>query len=93
MTDTPPITVNATATSDQWSALARQIVLVLGPLAGFAGANHMTGLSNGLNLATAITGPALAIVSLIYGQWKTRDSANKLAVLANKLPDNVAKTV
>ena len=85
-----PIVVNATPGSDQRGALVRQITLILGPVAAFAAASHMTGLSNDLNLAIAIVGPVSAAVSLVWGQLVTRKASKDKAKMANALPDSVA---
>jgi hypothetical protein len=85
-----PIVVNAKAGPDQWAAGARQAVLILGPLAGYAAANHMLKLADGLNLAIAIVGPSAALVSIVLGQLATRKSANQQAFMANKLSDDIA---
>lgn len=85
-----PIQVNAKAGPDQWAAGARQLILVLGPLAAFAAANHMLRLEGWLNLAIAIIGPAAALAAIVLGQVKTRRDSLAKTVMAQALPDSIA---
>jgi hypothetical protein len=91
MTDSAPIVVNASPAPDQWAAGARQLILILGPLAAFAAANHMLALADWLNLAVAIVGPCAALASLIVGQLHTRKAAQNQAAMAKALPNAVAQ--
>ena len=95
MTDSPPtappIIVNATPASDQWQAGARQAALILGPLAAFAAQSGKLHLAGWLNLVITILGPAAALASLVMGQIKTRHDSQRQAVMADKLPNEIAQ--
>lgn len=86
-----PIVVNAKAGADQWAAGARQLVLILGPLAAFAAANHWLRLADWLNLAIAVVAPMATLAALVLGQIKTRQSALKMTAMAVSLPDTIAQ--
>lgn len=83
-----PIEVNATPTPAQIAALLRQIVTVLGSIAGALG--YAGVFDDRLNLATSMIGPTSALIAIVWGQIATRATAQKLAVAADAAPDRVA---
>jgi hypothetical protein len=88
--DPPPIVAPSSPRGEQLMALARQLILILGPVAAFAAANHMLGLSSGLNLVIQVALPLASFVALILGQIKTRTDSEDKAKLANLVDDKIA---
>jgi secreted protein with Ig-like and vWFA domain len=85
-----PIEVSATPNEAQIAAAIRQIILASGMIAGTLGytqafSEHM------LNLGLALAGPIAALISAVIGQFHTRKTAQKMAIIAEAAPDDVAR--
>lgn len=96
MTDPAPIVVNQSPVPDQQAVALRQALLALG---GAASAFGAIGLSTDLNrladdagLLMLGIGGAVTVGTFIWGQIKTRLSAQQKATMANALPDSIAVT-
>jgi hypothetical protein len=83
-----PIIVNAEPGADQWAAAFRQLLLVAAGIATVFGWRHLAGDASGL---LAIAAPAGGLVAFVIGQIKTRHSAQKMAAMADALPDRIAQ--
>lgn len=84
-----PIEVNATPTAAQIAALLRQVVTLLGAVAGTLG--YAGVFEDKINMAATLIGPASAMIAIVWGQFATRKTAQNLAIAADAAPDRVAQ--
>lgn len=82
-----PIVVNATAAPDQWASAIRYLLMVLAGVAGVLGYAHLAGEFSGLLIIAA---PLGGLITLVFGQRKVIAQSDKLKVMANALPDDIA---
>lgn len=82
-----PIQVNATPTKAQIEAGLRQAIIAAGAIAGTLG---YAGVAGKLNFAMALIGPAAGLIAFLVGQLHTRSQAQKMVVMAQASPDEVA---
>lgn len=88
MTDTP-IQVNADPTKDQIEALVRQIILTVSAIASALGYAGFAGKASALLMASGVIA---GLISLVWGQVKTRTLSKKAAAMASLLPDHLAQS-
>lgn len=85
---TDPIQVSATPSPVQIAAALRQFVVAAGPLAGLVGYQGLAGEASPL---LQYVGPAAALIAFLWGQYATWKHAKQAALMAEQLPDAVAK--
>jgi hypothetical protein len=83
-----PIEVNATPETAQWEAAVRQAILVL---SGVATALGYTQIAGKISALLMVAGPIAGLIVFILGQIHTRRAEQKQIVMANALPDSVAR--
>lgn len=86
----PAIQVNADPTQAQYAAAVRQAVLVASGVLSAFGATH---LSTEIGALAMVAGPLAGLIVFVMGQLHTRHAEQKQIVMANALPDAVAKVV
>jgi len=82
-----PIIVNPTAGPDQWAAGIRYALMTVAGAASVFGWEHLSKDATGLLVIAMPLGGLIAL----WGQWKTRQQALKMAVMAKALPNEIAQ--
>ena len=86
--DSAPIVVNESPAPDQLIVGVRQVILILSAAATATGAHH---LGSWMGQMAVAAGPIASLAVVIAGQIHIRHQGQKLAIMANALPDSIAQ--